>query len=88
MVEEYTGDGGTARGMPLPRSFEELFSELEQTVRELEEGDLSLSNALSLFERSTALAEQCNALLDRAELRVRQLIQGPDGSLDTQPFES
>jgi len=71
-----------------PGAFEALYAELEETVRRLEGGDLSLSEALSLFERSTTLAEQCNALLDHAELRVQQLIQRPNGSLDAQPFES
>ncbi len=69
------------------RTFEELFAELEETVRRLEGGELPLGEALALFERSTTLAEQCNTLLDRAELRVRQLAQTPDGSLDSQPFE-
>ncbi len=69
------------------RTFEELYCELEETVRKLEAGDLALADSLALFERSIKLAEQCNALLDRAELRVRQLVQGPDGSMATQPFE-
>jgi exodeoxyribonuclease VII small subunit len=69
------------------RTFEELYSELEETVRKLEGGELPLSETLALFERSTMLAEQCNSLLDRAELRVRQLTQTVDGSLDSQPFE-
>jgi exodeoxyribonuclease VII small subunit len=69
------------------RTFEELYCELDETVRKLEAGDLSLADSLALFERSIKLAEQCNALLDRAELKVRQLVQGPDGSLSEQPFE-
>lgn len=69
------------------RSFEELYSELDETVRKLEAGDLSLAESLALFERSSKLAEQCNALLDRAELKVRQLVQGPDGAVEDQPFE-
>ncbi|MGQ9491443.1 MAG: exodeoxyribonuclease VII small subunit [Anaerolineae bacterium] len=69
------------------KSFEDLYRELEETVRKLESGDLSLAESLALFERSTRLAEQCNALLDAAELRVRQLTTRPDGSLDTEPFE-
>lgn len=69
------------------RTFEELYSELEETVRKLEGGELPLGDALALFERSSALAEQCNNLLDRAELRVRQLSQGAGGALESQPFE-
>ncbi len=69
------------------RTFEELYCELEETVRKLEAGDLALAESLALFERSIKLAEQCNSLLDRAELRVRQLVQTPDGGLVDQPFE-
>ncbi len=69
------------------RTFEELYYELEETVGKLEAGDLALAESLALFERSMKLAEQCNALLDRAELRVRQLVQSPDGGAAAQPFE-
>lgn len=68
------------------RTYEDLSGELDEVVRKLEAGDLSLAESLALFERSIQLAEQCNALLDRAELRVRQLVQGPDGRVSDQPF--
>jgi exodeoxyribonuclease VII small subunit len=67
-------------------SFEELYRELEETVRRLEVGDLTLDESLALFERGAALAEQCNVLLDSAELRVRQLTTRPDGITDAEPF--
>ncbi len=69
------------------RSFEEIYHELEETVRRLEAGDLSLAESLALFERAAALAEACNGLLDQAELRVRQLVERPDGGLEAGPFE-
>lgn len=68
-------------------TFEELYRELEETVRRLEVGDLTLDESLALFERGATLAEQCNILLDTAELRVRQLTARPDGSLESEPFE-
>ena len=74
--------------MPDDESFETLYGELEDAVRHLEAGDLSLEESLAIFARATALAEQCNALLDRAELRVRQLMAQPDGSSTAEPFES
>lgn len=73
--------------MPNEPTFEDLYHELEDTVRKLESGDLPLAESLALFELSTKLAEQCNALLDGAELRVRQLITRPDGSQEAQPME-
>ncbi len=69
------------------KTFEDLYRELEDTVRKLESGDLPLAESLALFERSTRLAEQCHALLDSAELRVRQLTTRADGSQDVAPFE-
>jgi exodeoxyribonuclease VII small subunit len=73
--------------MSTERSFEDLNRELEDTVRKLEAGDLPLAEALALFERGTILAEQCNTLLDDAELHVRQLMTRPDGGLVAEPFE-
>lgn len=69
------------------KTFEDLYRELDETVRKLESGDLPLAESLVLFEHSTRLAEQCNALLDGAELRVRQLTARPDGGQETGPFE-
>jgi exodeoxyribonuclease VII small subunit len=58
-------------------SFEAAFTELEEVVQQLEAGDLRLDQAMALFERGMALAAHCNARLDRAELRVQQLIPTP-----------
>jgi exodeoxyribonuclease VII small subunit len=66
--------------------FEDLYRELDATVRKLETGDLPLAEALALFERGTTLAEQCNSLLDHAELHVRQLTIRPDGGLGAEPL--
>jgi len=63
-------------------TFEQAFAELEETVRKLEEGGLALEESLGLFERGQALAAHCNAQLDQAELKVRQL--SPEGVV---PFE-
>jgi exodeoxyribonuclease VII small subunit len=55
-------------------SFEQAFAELEEVVQQLEAGELTLDQAMALFERGTDLATQCNAQLDAAELRVQQLV--------------
>jgi len=68
-------------------SFESLYQELEETVRRLESGDLPLAESLALFERGTVLAEQCNRLLDQAELKVNQLVTRPDGGMAVEPWQ-
>lgn len=54
-------------------SFEQLYTELEETIEKLEAGNLSLDAALALYERGMELASQCAALLDRAELKIQEL---------------
>jgi exodeoxyribonuclease VII small subunit len=72
-------------------SFEEAFKELEETVRCLEEGDLTLDESIALFERGQALARHCGETLDRAELRVSQLVpssgQNEEDGYETVLFE-
>ncbi len=54
-------------------TYEDALAELESTVARLEDGDLSLEEALALFERGQALAKYCGDLLEKATLRVEQL---------------
>jgi len=54
-------------------SFEEAFAELNSLVAGLEEEGRPLEEAISLYERGQALAQHCAAMLEKAELRVRQL---------------
>ena len=54
-------------------SFEDALAELEATVRQLEEGNLPLTEAIALYERGMGLAQQCSDLLDAAQLQVEQL---------------
>ncbi len=54
-------------------SYEAAFSELESIIATLEENQRPLDEAMSLFERGQALAARCAALLDQAELKIRQL---------------
>ena len=68
-------------------TFEEAFRELEETVRRLEEGDLTLDESIALFERGMRLAEYCGEKLDQAELKVKQLIPSVGGEVEIAPFE-
>jgi exodeoxyribonuclease VII small subunit len=73
-------------------SYEEAFAELEEVVQQLEAGDLTLDQSMTLFERGMALAGRCNAQLDAAELRVRQFLPAESGGplgedYDLAPFD-
>jgi exodeoxyribonuclease VII small subunit len=60
-------------------SFESAFEALETIVAQLESGELSLEESVTLFERGRKLSAHCQSLLDQAELRISQL--DGDGSL-------
>jgi exodeoxyribonuclease VII small subunit len=70
--------------MPKQLTFEAALAKLEETVRRLEEGNLPLDQAVSLFEEGTRLARLCNQQLEAAELRVSQLTRTTTGDLAEQ----
>lgn len=58
--------------------FEEAFRELESAVQRLEAGDLTLDEALAVYERGMHLAQRCSRALDAAEIQVQQLVVGDE----------
>lgn len=73
---------------PEPVRFEQAMAELEQVLRDLEDGSTSLDDALGRYERGVVLLRQCYGRLKEAEQRVRLLAGvGPDGSPELRPFD-
>jgi len=65
-------------------TFEQALQRLEQTVRQLEAGDLSLETALATFQEGVTIAAQCAAELDQAEARIEKLLEH-NGEVQTVP---
>lgn len=59
-------------------TFEQSLARLDEIVKAMEKGDVPLEKTLALFEEGTALAANCNRLLDEAEMRVVQVTKGAD----------
>ena len=70
-------------------SFEQSLAELEAIVRELEDGQLGLEQALARYEQGVKHFKHCYELLQRAERKI-ELLTGvaDDGTPITQPFGS
>jgi exodeoxyribonuclease VII small subunit len=68
------------------QSFEEALAKLEQITKELEEGDLSLEEALKHFDEGVKLAAQCNSKLNDAQKKIEILMKKNDG-LEPTAFE-
>lgn len=69
------------------KKFEDALARLEEIVRELESGDLSLDVSLRLFEEGIKLSRVCNKRLEEAERRVEVLMKNKAGNIVAQPFE-
>jgi len=55
------------------KDFESAIAELEKIVKRLEDGDLSLDAALTMFERGVELSRFCHAQLGEAQRRIEML---------------
>lgn len=55
------------------KSLESALDELEEIVRELESGRLSLDESLELFERGVRLVRICSSKIESAERRIESL---------------
>jgi len=69
-------------------SFEDALRELEDIVTSLERGDVSLDDAITAFERGTALKAHCQARLEEARMKVEQIRLPVDGNppAESAPF--
>jgi exodeoxyribonuclease VII small subunit len=77
-----------SESVPAERPFEESLADLERVVRDLEDGQLGLDEALARYEEGIALIKQCHGKLEQAEQRIL-LLTGlePDGQPILQPFK-
>ena len=67
--------------------FERSLARLEELVRRLENANLTLDEAMKLFEEGVELSRECQKQLEQAEGRVEILLKKADGKLVAEPFE-
>lgn len=72
---------------PKKPDFEKSLARLEEVVRRLESPQLSLDDAMKLFEEGVELSRECQKQLEEAEGRVEILLKKADGKIAAQPFE-
>ncbi len=72
---------------PKKPDFERSLARLEEVVRRLESPQLSLDDAMKLFEEGVALSRECQKQLEEAEGRVEILLKKTDGKLVAEPFD-
>lgn len=63
-------------------SFEARLSRLEEIVSRLEQDDVGLDASLKLFEEGIEVLRAASAELEKAEGKVKMLIERADGSFE------
>jgi exodeoxyribonuclease VII small subunit len=66
--------------------FERSLARLEEIVQKLANANLSLDEAMKLFEEGVELTRVCQKQLEEAEGRVEVLLKKADGKLVAEPF--
>jgi exodeoxyribonuclease VII small subunit len=68
------------------KTFEQSMKQLEQIVRELEDGDLPLEKAIKKFEEGMKLTKLCSAKLDETEKKISVLLKNAEGQMAEKPL--
>ena len=69
-------------------TFEENMKRLEEIVRSMERGEVPLEESLKLFQEGTELVRACGKLLDDAQLQIKKITAGPDGTPVEEAFHA
>lgn len=59
--------------MAKAKTLEEAFGELEETIAELENPDVSLDESLKLYQKGVKLLKYCNDSIDKVEKKIIEL---------------
>ncbi len=68
-------------------SFEKALEQLEQIVREMESGELSLETSLKKFEEGIRLSQFCSQKLEESEKKITLLLEQANGAIKETPFD-
>lgn len=68
------------------QSFEEALERLEEIVRNMEAGELTLDDTVKLYKEGVELASFCGEKLNDAVQQVNILSTTLDGQLEEKPF--
>lgn len=65
--------------------FESALKTLEDLVRQMEQGDMPIEDALKAFEEGIGLTRECQTILEKAEQKVQVLVES-NGEIKSRPM--
>jgi len=67
--------------------FEEALKKLEKIVEDLENGDISLDEALKKYQEGIELSRLCSQRLETAKKKIDSLVKNKKGEFELKAFE-
>jgi len=61
--------------------YEEAYSQVEELVRELESGELTLKESIQKYEQAVKAMNRCYELLDEAQKKIEMLTRDAEGRI-------
>ena len=77
-ISRFKSENFCTEEMPMtdkPIDFESTLKQLQNTVTELETGNLPLEEALDKFQKAVSLSKHCQEVLEKAELKISEITQ-------------
>ena len=68
-------------------NYEKAIEKLEEIVKKLESGGLSLEKSLAEFEEGVRLVKYCNKELNKAEKKIEMVLKEGEEFKETIPFQ-
>lgn len=72
----------------MEKSFEDAMEELENIVKTLQNGELTLEQSMEQFKKGISLANVCNEKLKNAEESIKILVENLDNSVTEEDFKA
>lgn len=67
-------------------TFEDAVEQLENIIKKLEDGNLSLDESLDYFQKGIELYKYCNNLINQAEGKIKAVFKNEEGELEEKDF--
>jgi exodeoxyribonuclease VII small subunit len=64
------------------KNFEQTLARLEEIVKKMESGNISLDESIEIYQEGITLSKQCSSMLEEAEGKVMAIVNKEQGIIE------
>jgi exodeoxyribonuclease VII small subunit len=64
------------------KNFEQTLARLEEIVKKMESGNISLDESIEIYQEGITLSKQCSSMLEEAEGKVMAIVNKEQGLIE------